>query len=89
VRGNRGRSQSQKGTPVAISAPISPDRDTASSSDTARIIAQHRAETEQAIAHVRYDASLDDLERGRQITWLLAEANRRTLALYADAPHGA
>lgn len=50
---------------------------------TASLIARQRAETEQAIAEIRYDASLDDRERARRITQIVAEANGRVLALSA------
>ena len=43
------------------------------------LIARHRAETEQAIAEIRFDASLDDRERARRITQIVAEANGRVL----------
>ena len=49
--------------------------------DLTGIVAQHRAETERAIAAVRYDTSLDDRERARRITEIVAQANGRTLTL--------
>jgi hypothetical protein len=60
---------------MATFAPISAPH------STARLIARQRAETEQAIAEIRYDASLDDRERARRITQIVAEANGRVLAL--------
>ena len=44
-------------------------------------IARHRAETEDALAEIRLDASLSDRERSRRITEILARANSRVLAL--------
>lgn len=50
---------------------------------TTSLIARQRAETERAIAEIRFDASLDDRERARRITQIVAEANGRVLALSA------
>ena len=60
---------------MATCAPISAPH------TTADLIARQRAETEQAIAEIRFDASLDDRERARRITQIVAEANGRVLAL--------
>jgi hypothetical protein len=51
--------------------------------DASRLIARHRVETEHALASIRCDASLRDVERARLITRLVADANRRMLALLA------
>lgn len=48
---------------------------------TTNLFARQRAETERAIAEIRFDASLDDRERARKITQIVAEANGRVLAL--------
>jgi hypothetical protein len=45
------------------------------------IMARHRAQTDQAIARIRDDASLDDRERARRITQIIADANWRVVAI--------
>ena len=45
------------------------------------LIAEHRQQTEAALARLRTDDSLDDREKGRQITEVIAAANARMVAL--------
>lgn len=59
-------------------APISPKF------DRAIFLARHREWTEQAIATIREDASLNDRERASRITQVVAEANGRVLARAAS-----
>jgi transposase len=49
--------------------------------DRNRALAQHRAAVEAALAQIKHDLSLTDMEKGQQVTRVLAEANARTVAL--------
>jgi hypothetical protein len=57
------------------------------SSPSSRLLARHRAETERELDSVRTNAFLDDRDRARQITEIVAEANAGVLALAATGPH--
>jgi hypothetical protein len=59
---------------MAAFAPVS------ASHRIAQSLLRNHAETEQAIARIRFDASLTDRERARRITEIVAESNRRVLA---------
>jgi hypothetical protein len=59
---------------VAIYVPPAPILKTSST------LSAHRAETERAIATIKYDNTLNDWEKAQRITGLLAEANARFLA---------
>jgi hypothetical protein len=50
-----------------------------------RLLARHHAETERALASVRTNAFLDDRDRARRITEIVAEANARVLAMTSAA----
>ena len=52
--------------------------------DRAVFLARHREWTEQAIATIREDASLNDRERARRISQVVAEANERVRARAAS-----
>jgi hypothetical protein len=62
---------------VTISTPFAPV------SKTAPAVSPHRAETERAIASIKYDNTLNDWEKAERITRLLAEANARFLARHS------
>jgi hypothetical protein len=68
---------------MAMLAPAVPSP----SSPTSRLLARHRAEIERELASVRTNAFLDDRDRARLITEIVAEANASVLALTASGPH--
>jgi hypothetical protein len=55
------------------------------SSLTARMLARHHAETERKLASIRTNAFLDDRDRARRITEIVAEANARVLKMTSAA----
>jgi hypothetical protein len=52
--------------------------------EIARVLAEHRQQMEQALEVVRTDASIDDRERGRRITRVIAAANARALEIMSQ-----
>lgn len=52
-------------------------------------IAQHRQHTEEVLARLRTDDSLDDGEKGRRITQVIAAANARLVELVGRETVGA
>jgi hypothetical protein len=49
-------------------------------------IAQHRQQTERTLVVLRTDDSLDDREKGRRITQVIAAANARLVELVGRRP---
>ena len=49
-------------------------------------IARHRQQTEYTLASLRIDESLDDREKGRRITEVIAEANSRLVEIVGRRP---
>lgn len=53
--------------------------------DAHSAVTRHRATTELALARIRLDPTLTDLEKAQRISSLLAEANARALTIFAEA----
>ena len=53
---------------------------------SARALVAHREHTEYLLRRVRLDDSLDDREKGRRVTVVIAAANARLLAMTGRAP---
>ena len=54
--------------------------------NAAYAIARHHEQTEHVLTRLRIDARLDDREKGRRITEVIAEANSRLVELVGRYP---